>query len=65
MCHNAMQIFALRFLCICLHAQSMSTTLESFCNLFRMRSPCFMAAWYCAFFASGLQQFKTLSVSIS
>lgn len=36
--------------------QSMSTTLESFCNLFKIRSPCLMAAWYCAFFASGLQR---------
>ena len=35
--------------------QSMSITLESFCNLFKIRSPCLMAAWYCAFCASGLR----------
>ena len=35
--------------------QSMSTTLDSFCNLFNIKSPCLMAAWYCAFLASGLR----------
>lgn len=31
-----------------------SMTLLSFCRRFNSRSPCLIADWYCAFFASGL-----------
>ena len=31
----------------------MLITRDSFCTRFRSRSPCLMAAWYCAFFVSG------------
>lgn len=51
-------VFSKIFLTLMTHniwcAQKLSSmTLLSFCRRFKSRSPCLMAAWYCAFFASG------------